>query len=123
MKAKKYISFAIFILLSSNSFATDTNPGRLCIDELPIAKMEYGFITNIEGGDDWGSAVLVHFRTGNSIIKIPLNKRYNANDTQGQSLINALNLAFINFLPVTLRDHWSNNCDDFDQVILHPIER
>ncbi|MBB6523184.1 hypothetical protein [Pseudoteredinibacter isoporae] len=112
----KAILLVLATLLAGQSFATGKrNPGMICAENQFIEQLEFGYITNIQGGPDHGSAVLVHLSNG---ISVPLNYRFNANDRQGKAIIDALTLAFFSQRKVTLIDHYSNNCDDFDQLIL-----
>ncbi|MBB6523188.1 hypothetical protein [Pseudoteredinibacter isoporae] len=111
----KIIALTLSLLASSQAFATANRPGEVCVDSEFITQLEFGYITNITGGPDHGSAVLVHLSDGTSI---PLNFHMNANDRKGKAIIDALTLAFFSQRKVTLLDHWGHRCDDFDQLII-----
>ncbi|MFT5704188.1 MAG: hypothetical protein ACI8SK_000130 [Shewanella sp.] len=109
----------LFIALVTTAFptlATDTNPGVMCAENELITAIDFGYITNIQGGSDWASAINLHLANG---VIIPLNYKYNANDHGGKSIIEALRMAFSFNRAVTIWDHHHNNCDDFDQVRVH----
>ncbi len=115
---KKTILLSVLtLLISSQVFATGNrkNPGMTCAEDQFITQLEFGYITNIQGGPDHGSAVLVHLSNGESF---PLNRRFNANDQQGKAIIDSLRLAFFSQRKITIRDHFKNNCDDFDHLII-----
>ncbi|MBB6523182.1 hypothetical protein [Pseudoteredinibacter isoporae] len=115
---KKIALLTLFtLIISGQAMATSNkkNPGVVCIDNQLITQLEFGYITNIVAGPDNGSAVLVHFANGQSL---PLNWYYNANDRQGKAMIDALTLAFFSQRKVTVKDHFKNDCDQFDHVIL-----
>ncbi|WP_394391970.1 hypothetical protein [Shewanella woodyi] len=111
------LGFALLATTTFPTLATDRNPGVICAEKQFITAIDFGYVTNIKGGPDWANAVNVHLANG---VEIPLNYKYNANDDGGKSIIAALRMAFSFNREVTLWDHDHNNCDDFDQVRVHP---
>lgn len=86
-----------------------------CIMDETIDTMNFGYVENYAGTPDDGHAMVVRFSGGKAI---PLNYRFNANDDAGKSMISALRMAFSLRLKVSVWDHFSSNCDDFDQVLV-----
>lgn len=108
--------FIALMTIALPTFATNKNPGVVCAEKQYITAIDFGYVTNIQGGSDWASALNLHLENG---VIIPLNYRYNANDDGGKSMIAALRMAFSFNRQVTIWDHHHNNCDDFDQVRVH----
>ncbi|MEC4726708.1 hypothetical protein HWQ46_14235 [Shewanella sp. D64] len=108
-------TIVLFLALITTALPTfaDSNPGVLCAEKQYIAAIDFGYVTNIQGGSDWANAINVHLDNG---VIIPLNYKYNANDDGGKSIIAALRMALSTNKVVSMWDHDSNNCDDFDQV-------
>ncbi|MCL1038679.1 hypothetical protein L2750_16240 [Shewanella submarina] len=109
----KVLAGSLLLAAALPAAATDRNPGVQCVDGQYISQIDFGYITNIQGGPDWANAVVVHFANG---TVLPVNVHYNHNDAGGRNIIEALRMAFTTRSPVSVWDHDHNNCDDFDMV-------
>lgn len=118
MKNYKGVLISLMLsVLSLPAMATDTNPGAQCVDQQFISYIDFGYITNVVGGPDYGNSVVVHFANG---VSLPLNLFYNNNDHGGRNLIEGLRMAYMTRSKVSVWDHHWNNCDDFDMIRVYP---
>lgn len=104
--------FFIFVLSFINSSYAD-----ICVNRGLIEKIDVGQVEGDYGGPDGGNAVYVHIKDRSG--KIPLNSSRNLNDPMGPSLLGMLSTAMTMRLPVTLIDHSSPMCSDFDEIWVH----
>lgn len=86
-----------------------------CVTDETIDSINFGYVENYAGTPDEGNSAVVRFSSGRTI---PLNYRFNANDESGKSMLAALRMAFSLRLKVSVWDHYSSNCDDFDQILV-----
>jgi hypothetical protein len=107
---------SIFTFPSFSSFAEKT-----CITNGVVTNLYIGWIEGRQAGlPDDGNSIMIDYREGSKTGTIPVNYRYNLNDNgKGAAFFSMLQTALLTGQKITVKDHYSSNCDDFDEIIMH----